>query len=242
MKGTLYLVPSGLGGADSSALLPTTTHEVVMRLDYFIAENARTARAFLKAAGYPRALQGVAIETLAEPAPRSRLAELLAPLEQGTDCGLLSEAGCPAVADPGATLVRRAHASDIPVVPLVGASALLLALMASGMNGQRFAFHGYLPVERAARAKRLVELERASGQQDATQVFIETPYRNDDMLDAVLKACRSDTLLCLATDLTLDTQSVRTQSIADWKSARPALNRRPTVFLLYREPTSGQKR
>ena len=242
MKGTLYLVPSGLGSADPSALLPPMSHAVLMRLDYFIAENAKTARAFLKAAGYPRPLQSVVIETLDEHTTRSRLAELLAPLEQGTDCGLLSEAGCPAVADPGAALVRQAHAAGISVAPLVGASSILLALMASGMNGQRFAFHGYLPVERAARAKRLIELESASGQQDATQIFIETPYRNDAMLDALLKTCRSDTLLCLATDLTLDTQAVCTRSISDWKSARPALNRRPTVFLLYREPTSAQKR
>jgi 16S rRNA (cytidine1402-2'-O)-methyltransferase len=242
MKGTLYLLPSGLGSSDPSALLPPMNHAVIMRLDHFIAENARTARAFLKAAGYPRPLQSVVIETLDEHTTPSRLADLLAPLERGTDCGLLSEAGCPAVADPGAALVRQAHASGIRVAPLVGPSSILLALMASGMNGQRFAFHGYLPVERAARARRLLELENASALQDATQVFIETPYRNDAMLDALLKTCRNDTLLCLATDLTLGTQAVYTRSVSDWKSAPPALDRRPTVFLLYREPTSAQKR
>jgi 16S rRNA (cytidine1402-2'-O)-methyltransferase len=241
-KGTLYLVPSGLGSDDVAAHLPQDTREILAGLDCFIAENPKTARAFLKAAGYPRPLQELAIETLDEHTRQSRIADLLAPLERGADCGLLSEAGCPAVADPGAALVRQAHAAGIRVAPLIGPSALLLALMASGMNGQRFAFHGYLPVERTARAKRLIELESASDQQDATQLFIEAPYRNDAMLDAVLKTCRSDTLLCLATDLTLDTQAVCTRSISDWKNARPALNRRPTVFLLYRERPSDAKR
>lgn len=234
-KGTLYLVPSGLGGEDVAALLPPMTRDILAGLDCFIAENPRTARAFLKAAGYPRPLQGVGIKTLNEHTPQSRLAELLVPLENAKDCGLLSEAGCPAVADPGAELVRLAHAAGIRVVPLVGASALLLALMASGMNGQRFAFHGYVPVERAARAKRLVELESASDKQDITQIFIEAPYRNEALLDSILTSCRDDTLLCIATDLTLPAEMVRTQSILKWRSARPKLDRRPTVFLLYRE-------
>ena len=241
-KGTLYLVPSGLGSDDVSAYLPQKTREILASLACFIAENPKTARAFLKASGYPRPLQHVTIETLDEHTPRSRMTELLASLERGADCALLSEAGCPGVADPGAALIRHAHAAGIRVVPLAGPCSLLLALMASGMNGQRFAFHGYLPVERAPRAKRLTELENACDRRDETQIFIETPYRNDAMLDAVLKTCRDDTLLCVATDLTLDSESVRTQSISDWKSTRPALNRRPTVFLLYREPTAGQKR
>lgn len=241
-KGTLYLVPSGLGNDDVAALLPQTTREIVARLESFIAENPRSARAFLKGAGYPRPLQSVAIETLDEHTPQSRIAELLAPLERGTDCGLLSEAGCPAVADPGAALVRLAHVAGIRVVPLVGASALLLALMASGMNGQRFAFHGYLPAERAARARRIVELESDSEKQDVTQIFIEAPYRNDALLAAMLDTCRHDTLLCIATDLTLPTESVRTQRVSEWKTASPALNRRPTVFLLYREKTAPRRR
>ena len=176
------------------------TRTILSRLECFIAENPKTARAFLKAVGYPRPLQSVGIETLDEHTPESRVAELLSPLEQGIDCGLLSDAGCPAVADPGALLVRKAHAAGIKVVPLVGPSALLLALMASGMNGQRFAFWGYLPVERGARAKRLSELENRSDEEDVTQIFIETPYRNDALLDAILTPAASDTLLCLATD------------------------------------------
>ena len=241
-KGTLYLVPSGLGGDDVTAYLPQKTRGILKSLEFFIAENPKTARAFLKAAGHPKALQDIAIETLDEHTPQSRMGALLAPLERGSDCGLLSEAGCPAVADPGAVLVRLAHASGIRVEPLIGPSSLLLALMASGMNGQRFVFHGYLPVERAARANRLVELESASSQQDATQIFIETPYRNDAMLDTILTTCRIDTLLCLATDLTQSTQSIGTRSIGEWKSAAPTLNRRPTVFLLYCDPALARSR
>src|SRR5687767_5846178 len=172
MAGTLFLLPTGLGG-EVLPLLPPATLEVVQRLDRFIAENPKTARAFLKAAGYTQPLQSATIDTLDEHTPESRLAELLEPIEGGADCGLVSEAGCPAVADPGAGLIRRAHAVGITVKPLVGPSALLLAIMASGLNGQRFVFNGYLPVERHARARRLKELERASAGDGSAQMFIE---------------------------------------------------------------------
>ena len=234
-KGTLYLVPTGLGG-EVRPLLPDATHAVVSRLGYFVAENAKSARAFLKAAAHPGPLQTLRVETLDEHTPESRLPELLAPIANGADCGLLSEAGAPAIADPGAALVRAAHEAGIRVAPLVGPSAILLALMACGLNGQRFAFHGYLPVERAAREKALHALERATEAHDATQVFIEAPYRNDALVAAIVKTCRADTWLSLATDLTLSTESVATRQIADWKKATPQLGRRPTVFLLYRSP------
>jgi 16S rRNA (cytidine1402-2'-O)-methyltransferase len=240
-RGILYLVPTGLGG-EVVPLLPAATLNVVQRLDCFIAENPKSARAFLKAAGYPRPLQGIAMEILNEHTPQTAVSDLLRPLEAGTDCGLLSEAGCPAIADPGASLVRRAHSAGIRVVPLVGPSALLLALMASGLNGQRFAFHGYLPVERTARAKRLADLERESEKTDVAQVFIETPYRNEAMLEAILATCHADTLLCIATDLTLSTESIRTRPVAAWKSDRPQLDKRPTVFLLYRDKTQSVRK
>ena len=233
--GTLYLVPTGLGGA-VAPLLPQSTLEIVWRLERFIAENPKSARAFLKHAGFPKAIQGVAIETLDEHTPDSALAALCAPLEHGVDCGLVSEAGCPAVADPGAKLVRRAHAAGIRVVPLVGPSSLLLAVMASGLNGQRFAFQGYLPVDRATRTKRLTELERESAQGDITQAFIETPYRNAALFEAILDACDERTLLCVASDLTLPSETITTRSVREWKhGAPPALVRRPTVFLMYRD-------
>jgi len=163
------------------------------------------------------------------------VAPLLALLLSGEDCGLMSEAGCPAVADPGSELVRRAHEAGVRVVPLVGPSSILLALMASGMSGQRFAFHGYLPVARDQRARKLKELEaRASGE---TQIFIETPYRNGAMLSTLFQHCRGETLLCIAADLTLPTGFVATRPIAEWIKKPPILDRRPAVFLLYRAPT-----
>ena len=233
-RGTLHLIPTALGGDDADAVLPGSTLRVLQRLISFIVENPKTARKFLKAAGYPRPLQSIELRTLDEHTPDAQLPALLAPLLAGRDCGLLSEAGCPAVADPGAALVRLAHAHGIRVVPWVGPSAVLLALMASGMNGQRFTFHGYLPVDRAQRREKLLELERDAQRVDSTQIFIEAPYRNQSSLQAVLETCRGDTLLCLATELTLSTESIRTQTIAAWKRKQPDINRRPTVFLLYR--------
>ena len=233
--GTLYLVPTGLGGSDVAQLLAPVTLNAVRHIEYFVAENAKTARAFLKEIGHPRRLQDVAIDVLDEHTPASQVAALLQPVLDGKDCGLLSEAGCPAVADPGALLVRAAHVHGVKVVPLVGPSALLLALMSSGMNGQRFAFHGYLPVERAAHERRLLELEADSAKHGVTQLFIEAPYRNQALYEAILRTCRQDTLLALATDLTLPDESVRTRTIAQWKKEQPRLDRRPTVFLLYRE-------
>jgi 16S rRNA (cytidine1402-2'-O)-methyltransferase len=234
-RGTLYLIPTPLGAGTLAAVMPPHTLDVLARVRHFIAENARTARAFLKAAAYPLPLQEAHIATLDEHTRASELETLLEPALAGFDCAVLSEAGCPAVADPGAALVRLAHAHGLNVAPLVGPSALLLALMASGMNGQSFAFQGYLPVEARARAKRIASLESESERGRITQLFIEAPYRNDALLDAILAACRADTLLCLASDLTLETADVRTRTIAEWRSARPRINRRPTVFLLYRE-------
>lgn len=241
--GTLYLVPTGLGTADVAPLLPEITIGHARRIMHFVAENPKSARAFLKAVGHPAPLQSVRIGTLDEHTPVSHVPALLQPLRDGNDCGLLSEAGAPAVADPGALLVRAAYAAGIRVAPLVGPSALLLALMASGMNGQRFAFHGYLPVKSGERAKRLTELEYESGRGAITQLFIEAPYRNDGLLAAILATCRADTLLGLATDLTLPTEDVRVRPVREWTKDRPTLARRPTVFLLYREsPARAQKR
>lgn len=232
-KGTLYLIPVALGEEAGPSALPPATLEVARRLRTFFAENARSARHFLKTAGYPHPIQQVRFHLLDEHTREGDLDALLAPLAAGEDCGLMSEAGCPAVADPGAALVRRAHETGIRVVPLVGPSSILLALMASGMNGQRFVFHGYLPVESAQRAATIRMLEAHS--EEATQIFIETPYRNAALLQALLEHCRGDTLLSIATDLTLPTESVATRAIGEWKKKPPDLNRRPTVFLLSRQ-------
>ncbi len=232
--GTLFLLPTGLGAPDVVAVSPPVSLAALHRIRYFVAENPKTARAFLKAARHPSPLQDLRIETLDEHTREADIPALLAPVQDGSDCGLLSEAGAPAIADPGAPLVRAAHAASIRVAPLVGPSAILLALMASGLDGQRFTFHGYLPVERGARIARLVQIEKDSEREYATQLFIEAPYRNDAVLHAIVEACRPDTLLCLATDLTLASESIRTLTVALWKKEMPRLERRPTVFLLYR--------
>ena len=235
-SGTLYLIPSTLGPGDAAQILSASALAVLTRLTTFVAENPRTARVFLKAAGYPRRLQEVEFRVLNEHTRAEELSALLQPLLEGRDCGLLSEAGCPAIADPGAALVRLAHWHAVRVVPLVGPSSILLALMASGLDGQRFSFHGYLPVESTARRKALLELERASKRERRTQTFIEAPYRNVQLVQAVLEACQGNTLLCLATDLTLETESVQMQAVSAWKAgAVPPIARRPTVFLLYSE-------
>ena len=232
-RGTLYLIPVALGGDNALSLLAPDTIDTARKLRIFIAENAKSARAFLKVIAHPGPLQDLKIHTLDE--HTRDVAPLLKPLLSGEDCGLMSEAGCPAVADPGSALVRRAHEAGVRVVPLIGPSSILLALMASGMNGQRFAFHGYLPVERTERVRKLKELEAQA--RDETQIFIETPYRNEALLSALLQHCRGDTLLCIAADLTLPGGFVATRTIAEWKKKPPIIDRRPAVFLLSRAPT-----
>ncbi|MDA8259743.1 MAG: SAM-dependent methyltransferase [Betaproteobacteria bacterium] len=233
MSGTLWLLPVALGDTPWETSLPEATRTAACRLTRFVAENAKTARAELKRIGHPLPLRELAIEQIPETPVPADIERLLAPLLAGHDLGLMSEAGCPAVADPGALLVRRAHERGFVVKPLVGPSSLLLALMASGLEGQRFAFHGYLPAREPERSRRIAELEGESARHRQTQIFIETPYRNRTLLAALLQACRGNTRLCLATDLTLDSERIKTLRIADWKTIpAPDLDKRPTVFLL----------
>jgi 16S rRNA (cytidine1402-2'-O)-methyltransferase len=231
MTGTLFLIPSDLGGGAPDSYLPRETQAKLLSLQHFVVEEAKTARRFLASLGRG-ALRDIHVATLNEHTPAEGLGELLSPLRQGIDVGLLSEAGCPAVADPGADLVALAHLEGIKVVPMVGPSSILLALMASGLGGQRFTFHGYLPVEPAARQKALLALERESAQARMTQLFIETPYRNQSLWGDLLATCDANTLLCVASDLTQASESVATRSIADWRQRVVDLNRRPTVFAL----------
>lgn len=233
MPGTLWLLPVTLGGGSWQNVLPPATRDAACRLTHFIVENAKTARAELKCFGHPTPLRELSIEELPENLSDSELGCLLQPLIEGMDVGLMSEAGCPAVADPGALLVRRAHQLGIAVRPLVGPSSLLLALMGSGLEGQRFAFHGYLPARDPDRSTRIAELERESASKRQTQIFIETPYRNNALFAALLTTARPQTRLCLATDLTLAGESIRTRRISEWQSdPAPHLDKRPTVFLL----------
>ena len=233
-KGRLYLIPVPLGQTEAAAVLPQPVLACAQALAHFVAENAKSARAFLKSLPANLPLQQIRIAELNEHTPDSALPRLLEPLLAGNDVGLISEAGCPAVADPGATLVAMAHEAGIKVVPMVGPSSILLALMASGLTGQGFTFHGYLPSASQEREKRLRELEKDSLQSQRTQIFIETPYRNRQMLESLLKACAPDTRICLATDLTLDSEQIRTRPVSAWQAQPlPEINRRPTVFLLH---------
>ncbi len=233
-RGVLYMLPSALDiGAHWQTDTPASVRECAQGLDYFLVESAKSARATLKRLEHPRPLRELEIIELPPERSGGHLRALLEPVRGGRSAGVISDAGCPGVADPGALAARTAHAMGIEVVPLVGPSSILLGLMASGLNGQSFTFHGYLPVDDGARARALVALEKTSSQLRQTQLFIETPYRNLKMFDALRASCRGDTLLCIASALTAPDQFVRTMAISDWK--RPLIeriDRRPTLFLL----------
>ena len=235
-RGTLYLIPVALGEATPwSAFLPAQAQAIAAGLRRFVVETARAARAHLKQLDYPHPLRDTDIRELPADGPGAAAAldALLAPALTGEDIGLMSDAGCPAVADPGARLVARAHALGIRVAPLVGPSSILLGLMGSGLNGQSFAFHGYLPVAEGERDAALRALEEESRKLGRTQIFIETPYRNERMLDALLKLLKPDTRLCIACDLNTAAETLLTRSVRDWrKTERPALAKRPALFLL----------
>lgn len=228
----LYAIPTPLGAKPQDAL-PASALETIAGIKYFVAENAKSARAFLSGAGMPRPMQEIAISVLDEHTAPKDISSLLQPLRDGHSLGLLSEAGCPAIADPGAALVEAAHLEGFRVAPLVGPSSLVLALMASGLEGQRFAFCGYLPREQPERENRIRDLEKRSRTEKETQLFIETPYRNDALLGSLLSMCSSTTSLCVAADLTLPTESITTRTVAGWRKAGAAIGRRPAVFLLY---------
>jgi len=230
--GTLFLVPSTLGGGALGNVLPESVIKAIRGLDSFIAEDAKRARAFLRCVGVERQLADVRIDVLNEHSDASELPRLLEPALRGGRIGLLSDAGYPAVLDPGAELVALAHRSGLRVVPLVGPCSLLLALAASGLNGQSFSVHGYLPVDTAARAVRIREIEAQSRGDSSAHLFIEAPYRNNQLLAALLETCDPDTQLCLATEVTLPTEAIRTLPVLQWRVDNPDLNRRPTVFIL----------
>lgn len=232
-KGRLFLIPVPLGQTAIDVVLPQAVRDCARQLDYFVAENAKSARAFLKTLPTDKPLQQINIQELNEHTASSTLPQLLAPLLAGEDLGLISEAGCPAVADPGANLVALAHKEGIQVFPMTGPSSILLALMGSGLSGQNFAFHGYLPAKEDQRQKKIRELEKDSLREKRSQIFIETPYRNRQMLEALIHVCSAQTRICIATDLTLVSECISTHTTAEWRTlALPEIDRRPTVFLL----------
>ena len=230
--GTLYLLPTLLGdNSDLNCVLPAAVQVQVRTLRYFIAENAKSARAFLKTLNMPVPLQEIHIHEIPRELDPRSIAQLLEPLQNGQDVAIVSEAGCPAIADPGAILVAAAHTQGIRVMPWVGPSAILLALMAAGLNGQQFAFNGYLPVAPGLRTQRLRELEKRARQEQQTQVFIETPYRNQALFAAMLESLSPTTTLCIATDLTLPTELIQTRTLTAWKkNGPPDFHKRPTIF------------
>jgi 16S rRNA (cytidine1402-2'-O)-methyltransferase len=235
--GRLFLIPVPLTDApEGLSQCPPALGSTLATLRHFIVEAPKTARRHLKALGYPHPLASATLTVLDEHTPPEALPALLQPLLAGLDAGLMSEAGCPAVADPGARLVRLAHELGIPVIPLVGPSALLLALMGSGLNGQRFAFQGYLPVEARARQARIQALEKRSRNERETQLFIETPYRNDLLFQALCESLSEKTWLTIAIDLTDSRQSISTHTVAQWRaSPLPVIGKHPAVFLFLAE-------
>lgn len=230
--GTLYLIPTNLSTAFMpAAILPASVIATAIRLNHYVAENAKSARAFLKAIGVDRPLMEISIRELNSQTRTDALIDMIAPLLAGHDVGLVSEAGAPGVADPGALIVAIAHQHGIPVVPLVGPSSILLGLMASGLNGQTFAFHGYLPQEKSARVTAIAALEKESRQRNMTQLFIETPYRNQALYADLLTALAPSTHLCLARDLTGSREYVQTKCVSEWRKETLPLEKLPTLFL-----------
>lgn len=231
-KGSLYLIPTPLGDVPIDQVIPAYNLEIIYRIDVFIVEELRTARRFLKKCGYKKDFDNVTFHTLNEHTQDVEMTGFLDAAMQGKPIGLLSEAGCPAVADPGTSVVNHAHQKGIRVIPLTGPSSILLSLMASGLNGQQFTFHGYLPVKSNERKQKIKELDRSVQRIPHTHIFIEAPYRNKQMIDSLLETCNPNTLLCIASNITLPDESIKTKTIGDWRKNKPDPGKNPTVYLL----------
>ncbi len=232
-KGCLYLIPSTLGEANLDSIWPSFNRHIINTINVFIVENIRTARRFLRQADYSASFDDVVFHLLNKHNDEEKHIEFLDAAMEGKAVGLLSEAGCPGVADPGQIIVSAAHQQGIPVKPLVGASSILLALMASGMNGQSFCFHGYLPIQKGARIQKIKALESNSNRTGATQIFMETPFRNNQLFMELLRNCKPGTRLCVATELTTPGEYIHSCTINEWqRRITPDLNKRPTIFLM----------
>jgi len=231
-RGILYLIPSLLGDSPVENSLPSYNIEIIRSLTDFIVEDIRSARRFLIKAKIDKPIDDLTFHLCNEHSKNADVSFIMEGLMNGKNAGLISEAGCPSIADPGAEVIQFAHRNNIRVVPLVGPSSILLALISSGLNGQNFAFNGYLPKKEPDRIKALKQLETLVWQKNQTQIFIETPYRNDSILKDIVNACRNETLLCIASDITLQSERIKTQSIVEWKSSKQSFNDHPAVFLL----------
>ena len=233
-KGKLYLIPTTLGEINPDEVMPMSINRTIDFVDYFIVENEKTARKCIKSTNPNKVQADLKLFTLNKHTLVSEHNKMIQPCVEGKNVAIMSEAGCPAVADPGAVIVKLAHEKGIQVVPLVGPSSILLALMASGMNGQSFTFNGYIPIEKSEKKTFLKMLEKLSQDKNMTQIFMETPYRNNKMLEDILQALQPTTHLCIATDITLPTEFIKTMKVADWKNTSVDLHNRPTIFIIHR--------
>ncbi|MBQ6746550.1 MAG: SAM-dependent methyltransferase [Bacteroidaceae bacterium] len=233
MKTALYLIPVLLGNTTVERVLPSYNKEVILGIRHFIVEDVRSARRFLKTVDKDINIDELQFYPLNKHTSPQDISGYLKPLEEGNPMGVISEAGCPAVADPGADVVAIAQRKNLPVVPLVGPSSIILSVMASGFNGQSFAFNGYLPIEPTERAKKLRILEQRAATEHQTQIFIETPYRNNKMVEDILKSCRPQTRLCIAANITCEDEYIKTKTLKEWKGQVPDLSKIPCIFLLY---------
>ena len=234
-KGNLYLIPTTLGDNEPLEVLPLSVRQVIERTKHFIVENEKSARRFIKKITPRKSQPGLHMYKLDKFTTELEAKDYLDACLKGEDVGLLSEAGVPAVADPGAIIVQLAHQKNIRVVPLVGPSSIIMALMSSGLNGQNFAFNGYLPIEKSDRKRKIKELEKLSKEKDHSQLFIETPYRNEKMFADLLQTLTPTTQLCIAADITLSTEYIRTFMVKDWKNAKPDLHKKPAIFIIHKQ-------
>ncbi|WP_224482595.1 SAM-dependent methyltransferase [Robertkochia aurantiaca] len=231
--GKLYLIPSTMGAVEPLEVLPISVKRVIEQVDHYIVENEKTARHFIKHVSPRKSQPSLKLYPLNKFTDPTEIPTYLDPCLQGEDMGVISEAGCPGVADPGASVVDLAHQKKIEVVPLVGPSSILLAMMASGMNGQNFAFNGYLPIDKNERRNSIKQLERRSAESEQSQIFIETPYRNDKLMYDLVKNLKPTTRLCIAADITLSTQYIKTKTIAEWEKQEVSLHKRPAIFIIH---------
>lgn len=234
MKGKLYLIPTTLGENEPLEVMPYSVRKMVELIDHYIVENEKSARRFIKKITPKKSQPSLTLMSLDKYAEEIETRSYLDVCEQGVSVGLLSEAGVPAVADPGATIVKLAHEKGVQVVPLVGPSSILMALMASGMNGQNFAFNGYLPIDSSDRKKAIKDLERLSKEKNQSQIFIETPYRNEKMFSELKATLTPGTFLCIAVDITLPDEYIKTYTMAEWKHQSPDLHKRPAIFIIHK--------
>ena len=229
----LYLIPVTLGDNPPAHVLPSLNFEIISGLNEFIVEDVRSARRFLRKAGFTKNFDEVTFHVLDKHTSKIEIPTFINSLKEGKPVGLLSEAGTPCVADPGSEIVKMCQSLKIKIIPLVGPSSIILALMASGFNGQQFIFHGYLPVDKEARNRRIREIENMAHRENYTQIFIETPYRNNQLFEALLATCQDKTMICVASNLTTADEFISTKTVAAWKKTTVDLNKKPTVFLLF---------